>query len=140
MAAVSRSDLQSLASSKLSDAKLLLRRGRYSSAYYLAGYAVEFALKSAIARQIQQHVLPDPRFIREVYQHDLDRLVGLARLRVDLDGTRRASARFDANWVIVSDWSVESRYELLDSVRGAAMVKAVSERSSGVFQWVQQHW
>jgi HEPN domain-containing protein len=140
MGAVSRSDLQSLASSKLSDAKFLLRHRRHSSAYYLAGYAIEFALKAAIARQMERHVLPDPKFIRDVYQHDLDRLVGLARLRIELDTDRKASARLNANWAIVSDWSVESRYELIDRVRSVAMVKAVGESSSGVFQWVQQHW
>lgn len=140
MTAVSRSDLQVLASSKLDDAKLLLRRGRHSSAYYLAGYAVEFALKAAIARQIERHVLPDARFIRDVYQHDLERLVGLARLRVELAGARKSDARLDTNWAIVSAWNVESRYELINRVRGVAMVKAVGETSSGVFQWVQQHW
>jgi HEPN domain-containing protein len=140
MAAVSRSALQSLARSTLDDAKLLLRRRRHTNAYYPAGYAIEFALKAVIARQIERHVLPDPRFIREVYQHDLDRLVGLAELRIDLGNARRGSARFDANWTIASDWSVESRYELIDSPRSTSMVKAVGERSSGVFQWVQQHW
>jgi len=140
MSAVSRSNLQLLASSRLDDAKLLLRRGRHSSAYYLAGYAIEFALKAAIARQIERHVLPDPRFIRDVYQHDLTRLVGLAKLGTELDNARKASARLNANWAIVSDWSVESRYELVDRERSVAMIRAVAEASSGVFQWVQQHW
>jgi HEPN domain-containing protein len=92
MRAVGRTDLQTLAGEKLEDAKLLLRRRRHPSAYYLAGYAVEFALKAAIARQVEQHVLPDPRFIREVYQHDLTRLLGLANLRVELDKARRQTA------------------------------------------------
>ena len=140
MGAARRSDLQSLASSKLEDARPLLRRNRYSSAYYLAGYAIEFALKAAIARQIERHVLPDPRFIRDVYQHDLDRLVGLAKLRTELDNARRASVRLDTNWAIVSKWSIESRYELIDRQRSVAMMKAVGEPSSGVFPWVQQHW
>jgi hypothetical protein len=140
MSAVSRSDLQSLAVSKLEDARLLLRRQRHSSAYYLAGYAVEFALKAAIARQIERHILPDAKFIRDVYQHDLDKLVGLARLRIDLDTSRKSNPRFNANWAIVKDWSVESRYELIDPVRSVAMVKAVSEPKFGVFQWLQQHW
>jgi HEPN domain-containing protein len=140
MAAVSRSDLQLLARSKLGDAKFLLRHRRHSSAYYLAGYAVEFALKAAIARQMERHVLPDPKLVREVYQHDLDKLLGLARLRIELDKDRKTNARLNANWAIVSDWSVESRYEVIDRVRSLAMVKAVSESSFGVFQWVQRHW
>jgi HEPN domain-containing protein len=140
MSAVSRSDLQELASSKLSDAKLLLRWRRYASAYYLAGYAVEFALKAVISRQVEHNVLPDSKFIRDVYQHDLNRLVNLAKLRVEFDTARRASVHLNANWAIVSEWNVESRYELVDSARSTSMVKAVSERSSGVFRWLQQHW
>jgi HEPN domain-containing protein len=138
MAAVSRDDLQRLAISKLDDAKLLLRRGRHPGAYYLAGYAVEFELKAAIASQIERHVLPDPRFMRDVYQHDLVRLVSLAKLQVELTTARKANARFDANWIIVKDWSVESRYELIDRARSLAMVKAVGESQAGVFQWVQR--
>jgi len=140
MAAVSKDDLQALARSKLDDAKLLLRRQRHSSAYYLAGYAIEFTLKAAIARQIERHVLPDPTFLRNVYQHNLTKLIGLAKLGIELETARKANARLDANWAIVSDWNVESRYELIDPVRSVAMVKAVGEPSSGVFQWVQQHW
>lgn len=136
MAAASRSDLQMLAIRKLNDANLLLRRSRDSSAYYLAGYAVEFALKAAIAR----HVLPDPGFIRDVYQHDLDKLVGVARLRAELDSARRASTRFNANWTVVSKWSVESRYEVIDRRRSAAMIKAVGESSAGVLPWLQKYW
>ena len=140
MAAVSRGDLQRLAVSRLDDAKLLLRRHRDASAYYLAGYAIELALKAAIARRIERHVLPDPGFIREVYQHDLDRLISVARLRVELDSARRANARFDGNWTVVSDWGVESRYELIDRRRSVALVRAVGETSTGVLPWVQQYW
>lgn len=140
MGAVSRADLQTLARSKLGDARFLLRHSRDFSAYYLAGYAIEFALKAVIARQMEHHVLPDPKFIREVYHHDLDKLVGLSRLRPALDSDRKSNARLNANWAIVSDWKVESRYELIDRVRSRAMVKAVGGPSTGIFQWVQHHW
>jgi HEPN domain-containing protein len=140
MAAISRDDLQALAASKLQDAKLLLRRGRDSSAYYLAGYAVEFALKAVIARQIERHVLPEPGFLREVYHHDLERLVGAANLRVELDRVRRADTKFDANWAVVRKWSVESRYEVIDRQRSVTMIKAVGESSAGILPWLQKYW
>lgn len=140
MAAISRDDLQALALGRLADAKLLLRRRRDSGAYYLAGYAVEFALKAVIAYRIERHVLPEPGFFREVYHHDLDRLVGAAKLRAELDAARRADARFDRNWAVVSEWSVESRYELIDHRRSTLMVRAVGAPSAGVLPWVQQYW
>jgi HEPN domain-containing protein len=140
MAAISKSGLQALALSKLGDARILLRRRRDSGAYYLAGYAVEFALKAVIASQLERHVLPEPGFLREVYHHDLDRLVAVAKLRAELDAARRASIRFDTNWTVVKAWSVESRYELIDRWRSAAMIKAVGEASAGVLPWLQKYW
>lgn len=140
MAAISRDDLQALAVSRLADARLLLRRRGDSSAYYLAGYAVEFALKAVIARQIERHVLPEPGFLREVYHHDLDRLIGAAKLRADLDAFRRANARFNVNWIVVKEWSVESRYEIIDRRRSRAMITAVGESSAGVLPWLQKYW
>jgi HEPN domain-containing protein len=140
MAAIGRDDLQALAIARLDDAKLLLRRRRDASAYYLAGYAVEFALKAVIAHRIERHVLPEPRFFREAYHHDLERLVGAAKLRAELDTARRASPRFNANWTIVSEWSVESRYELIDHRRSSLMIRAVGAPSAGVLSWVQGYW
>jgi hypothetical protein len=140
MAAISRSDLQALAVSRLDDATLLLRRRRDSGAYYLAGYAVELALKAVIALRIERHVLPEPGFLREVYHHDLDRLVGVANLRVELDSARRASARFNTNWTVVKEWSVESRYEIIDRRRSMAIVKALGESSAGILPWLQRYW
>jgi HEPN domain-containing protein len=140
MAAISRSDLQALAMGKLVDARLLLRRRRPSSAYYLAGYAVEFALKAVITRRIERHVLPEPAFFRDVYHHDLDRLVGAANLRVELDSARRASILFDANWAVVKKWNVESRYEVIDRQRSVSMIEAVGESSAGVLPWLQKYW
>jgi HEPN domain-containing protein len=125
--------------SRFADARLLLRRRRDSSAYYLAGYGVEFALKAVIAYRIERHVLPEPSFFREVY-HDLERLVGVAKLRAELDAARRTNARFDRNWAVASEWSVESRYELIDHRRSALMIRAIGAPSAGVLQWVQQYW
>jgi hypothetical protein len=101
---------------------------------------VEFALKAVIAYRIERQVLPEPSFFREVYHHDLERLVGVAKLRAELDAARRTNARFDRNWAVASEWSVESRYELIDHRRSALMVRAIGAPSAGVLQWVQQYW
>jgi HEPN domain-containing protein len=47
---VKRKDLQFLARARIAEAKALLGSGNPHGAYYLAGYAVEFALKACIAR------------------------------------------------------------------------------------------
>jgi len=52
MSAISRDQLRLLAQEKIDDANLLFDHGRFSNAYYLYGYAVEFALKARIAKRI----------------------------------------------------------------------------------------
>jgi hypothetical protein len=45
---VDRSQLRQLAADRILDAEHLLSGGRFSGAYYLAGYSVECALKACI--------------------------------------------------------------------------------------------
>ncbi|MDQ2083721.1 HEPN domain-containing protein [Xanthobacteraceae bacterium Astr-EGSB] len=57
-----RIDLQANAEAKSADAKLLLQHGRYSSAYYLAGYSIEIGLKACIALQVAAETIPGKAF------------------------------------------------------------------------------
>jgi hypothetical protein len=52
-------NLKALAQAKLDDAILLFDNKRYSNAYYLAGYAIELALKACIAKQFVADTIPD---------------------------------------------------------------------------------
>lgn len=140
MAEASRSDLKALAQSRLVDARILLANRRHSSAYYVSGYAIELALKAAIAGRIRKDTIPDPRFIKQVYVHDLNTLLKLASLSVAFADDEKADRQLNANWAIVKDWTVESRYEQVDPVLAVAMVNAVGEEPSGVFTWLQKHW
>lgn len=47
---MNRSDFQDLAQIRLAEAAALLQAERFDGAYYLAGYAVECALKACIAK------------------------------------------------------------------------------------------
>ena len=51
---MNRSDLQLLSETRVEDAEVLLRAGRWATAYHLLGYAVECGLKACAARH---HVL-----------------------------------------------------------------------------------
>lgn len=72
----SRSDFQWLAKTRIREAKALLDQGLFDGAYYLAGYAVECALKACIVKKIKRSELPDKKFIQDVYTHKLGRLLG----------------------------------------------------------------
>lgn len=71
MGGVNRKDLQSLARTRLAEAKILLDAGRSDGAYYLAGYAVECALKACIARGTQRHEFPDKKTVDASHTHNL---------------------------------------------------------------------
>jgi HEPN domain-containing protein len=61
MGGVNRKDLQFLARARLTEARALLDAGHPDGAYYLAGYAVECALKACIAKATQRHEFPDKK-------------------------------------------------------------------------------
>jgi hypothetical protein len=137
---LTRNDLKRLAQLRLDDAIFLLQANRSSSAYYLAGYSVELALKACIAKLIQPDAIPERAFINAIYTHKLDSLVATAGLRPQFNADTRADPQFATYRVITNNWSEESRYEFWDPISAATLLQAIGEPSHGVFQWVTRHW
>lgn len=71
---MNRRDFQELARVRLREAGALLRARHYDGAYYLAGYAVECALKACLARKVRRHEFP-PKVgcVSQMYDHDASR-------------------------------------------------------------------
>lgn len=138
---MNRSDLQNLSRERLRDARALLLNGRYRGAYYLAGYAIECALKACIAKQTQRHDFPDKRIANESHVHDLNKLIGIAGLKTILTQHSQSDTAFELNWSVVKDWVVEDRYNLTISAAEARdLYSAISARKSGVMSWIRRHW
>jgi hypothetical protein len=137
---LTKNELEKLAQVRLDDALFLLQVGRCSSAYYLAGYAVELALKACIASLIHSKVIPDKGFINAIYVHKLDSLLSTAGLRPQFDSDAKADLQFGAFWAIANNWSPESRYEFWDPITAATLLQAVGDPDHGVFRWVKKHW
>ncbi len=129
-----------MAQVRLEDALFLLSAGKSSSAYYLAGYAVELALKVCIASLFHSDTIPDKGFVNNVYKHDLAALLNMAGLKADFDLAMTADPDLAAAWGIATKWSEESRYSLWDPITAAALLGAISHPHHGVFQWVKTHW
>jgi hypothetical protein len=51
---LTRTDLQQLADARIAEANALLAAGLWDGAYYLAGYAVECALKACIMAYVER--------------------------------------------------------------------------------------
>jgi HEPN domain-containing protein len=137
---LTKSDLEKLAQVRLEGALFLLQAHRLSSAYYLAGYAVELALKACIAKQMLPNVIPDKELIKAIYTHNLYSLLSTAGLRPQFNEEIRADTQFAVYWMIAKDWDEESRYAFWDQDHAAALLEAVNEPNHGVFQWVKRYW
>ena len=136
---MTRRDFQRLTRLRWRDARTLLAGGNDEGAYYLTGLAVECALKSAIARKTRRHDFPPkPKVVYGVYDHDLNKLLVAAGLDSTLDTAAAANPVLRANWALVKDWTIESRY-LTIGLNGVELYRAVAGRN-GVLGWLRQHW
>lgn len=137
---LSRNDLQKLAQLRLEDSIVLYQAGKASSAYYLAGYSIELALKACISKLFQSDVIPDKAFVQAIYTHSLESLLNVAGLLPQFKEDSKNDSQFAAYWGIVSKWSETSRYQLWDSVTAATLIQSINDPDHGVFQWVKKHW
>ena len=107
---MNRADLQELSDERLGDGVLLLQAGRHSGAYYMLGYAVECALKAAVAKQIREHDFPDKKLVTDSHTHDLNKLLSLSGLRAPFDARTKTDPAFAVNWATTKDWNESFRY------------------------------
>ena len=111
-----RSDFEKLVELRLQEAQLLLDHQQWDGAYYLAGYAVEYALKvKIIGIVMQSDAFPERRSENRYYQHDLEALRHLAGLEAEMEAD--LPAKFA--WTLVRDWNEQSRYALGRSEQAA---------------------
>ena len=129
--------MQRLTDLRLSDAEALFAARAFEASYYLAGYAVECALKACIAKRTREFDFPDRREVERSYTHDLARLVEVAKLKDDLAEASASDEALKRYWSIVSNWSEGSRYALdFDEDAAQNMLIAVT----GVLSWVKKRW
>jgi HEPN domain-containing protein len=135
-----RKDLQTLSRVRVREARALAGAGLSDGAYYLAGYAVECALKACIAKATRRHEFPDKSRANASYTHDLPGLAKLAGLEAALRDLIARDGEFKRNWGIVKSWSEESRYRAHGPEVAQAMVKAIADRRHGVIPWIKRYW
>jgi hypothetical protein len=117
-----------------------VRNHQFDGAYHLTGLALECALKACICRKRRAHVFPDKDFAKKCYTHDLNELLKLAELTGDWQTHGDADPLFTANWGIVKDFDIESRYLEIQPAMSAAFYKAATARTHGVMTWLREHW
>lgn len=118
----------------------MLSTKNYCGSYYLAGYAIECALKACIAQKTKKHDFPDKNFAQKCYTHDLKELVKLADLESERLQLEKQNLIFATNWTIVKDWNESSRYRVIKKAEARNLYDSVTDPISGILTWIQQHW
>jgi HEPN domain-containing protein len=137
---VDRKDLQELSRIRLKEATALLNLALFDGAYYLAGYAVECALKACIAKRTQRCEFPDKKRVDLSHTHnlrDLFRVAGLDKACLEQAGK---DPDFGRNWDAVQLWSEQSRYQRNGRESAQLLLNAVGDRRHGVISWIKLHW
>ena len=138
---MNRGDFQKLTRERLKDAQALLQKNRYSGAYYLCGYVIECALKACIAKQTREYDFPpDPATTREIYVHDVVKLVKSAGLNAALDEFSAKDEEFERNWGLAKDWNEKCRYKIHTEREARELYDAITDNEHGVLQWINQVW
>ncbi|MBI1831825.1 MAG: HEPN domain-containing protein [Planctomycetes bacterium] len=138
---MNRSDFQQLADVRIDEAAVLLAAQKWDGAYYLAGYAVECALKACIAKLTNQHDFPPQRKDWEdCYTHDLEKLVKRAKLELHRKRDAALNIDFQNNWSAVKDWTESSRYERKTKDEAEKLYNAIIDPVHGVLPWLKRYW
>ncbi len=137
---MNRLEFQFLAQEKIAEAKILLDAGKWTGAYYLAGYAVECGIKACIAKLFKTEVFPEKSFSDKCYIHDIVKLLVLAEMNDVCDADCLANSKLGDNWDKAKDWTEASRYERKTQPEAQALYDAITNNPDGVLPWLQARW
>jgi len=131
-----RATFQQLAELRLAEARLLLANGLPSGAYYLAGYAIECALKAIIAADFRANEIPDLKYVRDIYTHDLSALFRLAELEQVLEAEKTENPGLYQRWTAVQTWSEKARYQVWTEASASDILDA-TDGDEGLLEWLR---
>ena len=136
-----KAEFEVLAEQRLLEAKALLDLEKWDGAYYLAGYAVELALKACIIKTLMAtDAFPDREFSKNCYTHVIEALVKLAKLDEAFKLATGTDPDLRKHWEIVKDWSEQKRYHRIDKTEAEALYAAIADDTHGVLPWIKTQW
>ena len=140
---MTRADWQQIAEERLVAAQALLAARNWSSAYYLAGYAVEGGLKSCILVRVAaspEVIFIEKRFSEKCWTHEIEELVKLAGLESTRNTDIAADPVLGSYWDIAKKWSEKSRYQKKTQTEAEELYQAITDKTNGVMKWIRARW
>ena len=140
---VNREELWTLAEERVRNADALLAASQWSAAYYLAGYAVECALKAYLPAYLDRtgKIFRERDYIKKLekcWTHGLTLLVELADLTEQLERARGANSNLKRCWSVVENWDETSRYDRKTEQDARDLYEAITQEPDGVLRWLRQ--
>lgn len=130
-----RQDFEKLMHARMAEARILLDAKCWDGAYYLVGYAVEFAFKVRIIdRLMKSDGFPERKAAEQFYKHDLALLAKLAGLDRELESDPAVTPF----WNGVQDWNEQSRYVVGKTEKEATNLYEDIEK--GLLPWIRARW
>lgn len=136
----------------MDEADDLLGIGRVDAAFYLAGYAIEMALKAAICKTLDQPDFYKPdrtlksvrivqdKVFKEFKTHNYSDLLVLSGLSNKLDDAMALDGLLERAWQLIGriKWSENDRYEIgrISLSEALDFVDAVKL----VTKWIRNYW
>lgn len=138
---MNRQDLQNLSRIRVREAKVLLQAGEFQGSYYLMGYAIECAIKAAIAKQTKRYDFPNKKLALDSFSHDLKSLMQTAGIWNDFNAAMQATPALAVNWAVIKDWDETTRYVTTTSEAQARNLhSACMARTHGLLSWLKNYW
>lgn len=133
-------DLQRMADRNIESAQILFDANNWSNSYYLAGYAIELALKSIISRKFAPDTIPDKSLVNSIYTHKVKDLLGLSGLKTEFELAMKADSLLGSNWAICSEWTPECRYQDKSDAEAFDLLNAITDAKHWVLPWIKVRW
>ncbi|MCF2488138.1 hypothetical protein [Dyadobacter sp. CY347] len=139
--------LKKLAHERISEAEILLSNSKREGVFYLAGYAIEFALKAVICVRLDVEMYDQsgksnqkeisPKVYSAFFTHNLKDLLILSGLKHQLEKELRIDPNFASAWSEVSLWNEQRRY---DSGCTEQVANGFYNDAKTLLAWISNYW
>ena len=121
---ITQTELLIAAQEKLADAEALYNAGRYDSAFYICGYAVEMLLKYKICKTLNWNDFPMTN--REFDNYKSLKIHNLEVLLTFTGAVAFVQNTYTFEWGAVKTWNPEMRYAVSGIVNRAVALDMIS--------------
>jgi hypothetical protein len=89
---------------------------------------------------VQRYDFPDKNRAGKIFIHRLSELAKLANLDSELSIATKANPKLAGSWLLVCNWTEESRYSTGTKNEAEEILAAITERKDGVLPWIKRRW